>query len=126
IHGLNIEKLPQITNIEIFFYFGRHWPLLIVSDKMMHLNEFEVYHALHLLRQGQSLRQRNYLKSVPLIFLSSVVITTKEKKLNRNMNSGFHFCALASNDRYRIFSFKNPRIGEKCHLKPNCKEISTG
>lgn len=28
-----------------------------VSDKMRHLNEFEVYHALLLLRQGQSLRQ---------------------------------------------------------------------
>ncbi|KAJ4425490.1 hypothetical protein ANN_28108 [Periplaneta americana] len=28
-----------------------------VSDKMKHLNEFEVYHVLLILRQGQSLRQ---------------------------------------------------------------------
>ncbi|KAJ9576850.1 hypothetical protein L9F63_006624, partial [Diploptera punctata] len=51
-HGGKMIEITSNNKYKDFFYFGRHWPLLIVSDKMRHLNEFEVYHALHLLRQG--------------------------------------------------------------------------
>ncbi|KAJ4437883.1 hypothetical protein ANN_13822 [Periplaneta americana] len=69
-----------------------------VSDKMRHLNEFEMYHALLLLRQVQLLRQ------VARVLEVSPSVVSRLR--NRHRETAYKSCKNLQNDLYRVFGIR--------------------